>query len=437
MDNLARQTLHPEPVTPLAPRPRAIEDTGLSQDFLAELILKHLYTVGVLDLRQLAERTALAGFILETVLNFLRTEACIEVRGNNGAGMGLRYALTDRGRAGALDALMRGGYVGPAPVPLEDYERLVRAQSVHNCVVTRAAMRETFNGVVIREELLDQLGPALHSGRAIFIYGHPGTGKTYATQRLVRLLGDTVLIPHAIAVGETVIQFFDPVLHRAASETESIPSLMLEEGHDPRFIRCQRPVVITGGELTLDMLELRYDAATKQYQAPLQLKTNNGVFMIDDLGRQRAATADLLNRWIVPMEEKKDYLSLGSGRHFPVPFDVVLLFSTNMNLLDLADEAFLRRLGYKIRFDCLTPDQYSAIWQQVCEERGIDCEPDVLPYVLEQLHDRLDVPLLPCHPRDLLELVLDQCRYEGEADGVSVKRIQWAWDSYFIRLDEW
>lgn len=436
MDNLAHQTLQPTPVSPLAPRPRSIEDTGLSQDFLAELILKHLYTAGVLDLRQLAERTALAGSILETVLNFLRTEACTEVRGNNGASSGLRYALTDRGRAGALDALMRGGYVGPAPVPLEDYERIVRAQSVHSCKVTRADMRAAFNGMVIREELLDQLGPALHSGRAIFVYGPAGTGKTYTTHRLARLLGDTVLIPHAIAVGETVIQFFDPVVHRAASETGSAPSLMLEEGHDPRFVRCQRPVEITGGELTLDMLELRYDAATKQYQAPLQLKANNGVFMIDDLGRQRASTEDLLNRWIVPMEEKKDYLSLGSGRHFPVPFDVVLLFSTNMNPLDLADEAFLRRLGYKIRFDYLTPDQYSSIWQQVCQDRGIACDSDVLPYVLEQLHGRLEVPLLPCHPRDLLDLALDRCRYEGEMDRVTVERIQWAWDNYFIRLNE-
>lgn len=442
MDNLARQTLTESPSVPqvelfshLAPRPRSLKDTGLSKDFVAELLLKHLYNGGVLDLRQLAERSALAGPVVETTLNFLRAEAYVEVRGSSG-GVGLRYALTDRGRAGALDALMRSGYVGPAPVPLDEYERVSVAQSVHRCVITRNTMHEAFAEVVIRESLLDQLGPALQSGRAIFVYGPAGTGKTYTVQRLPRMLGDTILIPHAIAVGETVIQFFDPVVHQVATEAEAMPGLMLEQGYDPRFVCCRRPTVITGGELTLDMLELRYDSDTKLYQAPLQLKANNGVFMVDDLGRQRAATADLLNRWIVPMEEKRDFLNLRSGKHFPVPFDVILIFSTNMNPLELADEAFLRRLGFKIRFDHLTPGEYATIWQQVCEQKDIACDSEVLGFVLEALHARRKVPLLPCHPRDLLELAQDQCRYQGEPNRVTVDRVQWAWDNYFVRLDE-
>nr|MDQ2694286.1 AAA family ATPase [Pseudomonadota bacterium] len=378
---------------------------------------------------------ALAGPILEELLNFLRAEACVEVRGSNG-GSGLRYALTDRGRAAALDALLRGGYVGPAPVPLEDYSRVVQAQSVHHCVITKDILHDAFAGVVVPEALLDQLGPALHSGRAIFVYGPAGTGKTYISRRLALLVGDVVLIPHAIAVGDIVIQFFDPVVHRPVSADDAGPGLLLEQGFDPRFIRCYRPAVVTGGELTLDMLELHYDPATRQYQAPIQLKANNGTFMVDDLGRQKAATADLLNRWIVPMEERRDFLSVGAGRHFPVPFDMVLLFSTNINPLDLADEAFLRRIGYKVRFDYLTADAYAAIWRQVCREQHIECRPEVLPYVLDELHGGQRVPLLPCHPRDLLGLAVDRCRYLGEPPLVGIEAIRWAWRNYFIRLNE-
>ncbi|MFQ5544962.1 MAG: AAA family ATPase [Acidiferrobacterales bacterium] len=429
----------PSPVIPnahtrLAPRPRTVAETGLSDIFLSDLVAKHLYEAGVLDLRQLSERTALAGPILETVLGFLRDEAGVEVRGRSSHNAGLRYALTDRGRAAALDALMRSGYVGPAPVPLRDYERVVHAQSVHTSTITQQAMHTAFADMVIRETLLHQLGPAVHSGRAIFVYGSSGTGKSYISRRLARLLGENVLIPYALGLGETVIQFFDPMLHHAASEARAEPSAMLEHGHDPRFALCQRPVAITGGELTLDMLEVRYEPATKQYHAPLQLKASNGMFVIDDLGRQRLATVDLLNRWIVPMEERRDFLNLGTGKHFEVPFDVVLIFCTNMNPLELADEAFLRRLGYKIRFDYLEPIEYEKIWRQVCSEQGISFDPGVLRYVLEELHAKRNVPLLPCHPRDLLTLAQDQCRYQEEPNSVTAERMRWAWDNYFVKL---
>lgn len=409
-------------------------ETGLSEAFLSGLVAKHLYEGGVLDLPQLSERTALAGSIVETVLGFLRSEAWIELRGESSRGAGLRYALTDRGRAAALDALMKGGYVGPAPVPLRDYRRVVAAQCVHASAITRDNLRAAFIDVVIPEPLLDQLGPAMHSGRAIFVYGASGTGKTYISRRLARLLGETVLIPYALALDETVLQFFDPLLHRAAPGGQAEPSVMLERGHDPRFVLCQRPVVITGGELTLDALDVRYEPAVKQYYAPLQLKATNGMFLIDDLGRQRVATVDLLNRWIVPMEERRDFLNLGAGRHFEVPFDVVLIFSTNMNPLELADEAFLRRLGYKIRFDPLDPVEYEKIWRQVCHERGMPFDAGVLHYVVEELHAKDKVPLLPCHPRDLLTLAQDQCRYQGEPNAVTVERMRWAWDNYFIKL---
>ena len=418
----------------IAPRPRTIEETGLSKQFLADLLVKYLNDGGVLDIGQLAERSALAGAVLEGVLDFLRREGRVEVRGQDEITGSLRYALTDRGRTSALDALLKSGYTGPAPVPLNDYIRVVNAHSVHNIVVTREAMLQQFGDIVIREEKLNQLGPALHSGRAIFIYGPAGTGKTYITQRLIKLLPDEVLIPYAVSVNEKVVQLFDPQLHHACDDSEKRPDHMLAQGHDPRYVRCRRPVIVSGGELTLDMLELSYNAVTKEYQAPLQMKANNGIFIIDDLGRQRVAPVDLLNRWIVPMEEKKDYLSFGAGCQFAIPFNNILVFSTNINPLELADEAFLRRIGYKIHFDYLSEDEYERIWRQECEKAGVDFDKDVLRFLIHDLHLKKQVPLLPCHPRDLLNIALNMGSYLGQANSVTIERVSAAWDTYFVQL---
>ena len=420
----------------IAPRPRTIEETGLSMQFLGDLLAKHLNDGGVLNISQLAERCTLAGTVIEGVLDFLRKEGRVEVRGQDEITRGLRYALTDRGRTSALDALLRSGYIGPAPVPLDDYIRVVEAHSVHNVVVSREAMAEQFANIVIRDEKLNQLGPALHSGRAIFIYGPAGTGKTYITQRLIGLLPDDVLIPYAVSINETVVQLFDPQLHKACDDTGKMPNHMLGQGHDPRFVRCHRPVIVSGGELTLDMLELNYNSVTKEYQAPLQMKANNGIFIIDDLGRQRVAPVDLLNRWIVPMEEKKDYLSFGAGCQFSIPFNNVLVFSTNINPLELADEAFLRRIGYKIHFDYLSEDEYQRIWQQECEKAGIDFDEGVLNFLIHELHHKNQVPLLPCHPRDLLNIALNMGTYLGQPNSVTIERISDAWNTYFVQLEE-
>jgi hypothetical protein len=210
--------------------------------------------------------------------------------------------------------------------------------------------------------------------------------------------------------------------------------LSLEVGHDPRYVCCERPVVIAGGELTIDMLEIQYEAATKEYRAPLQLKANNGMFMIDDMGRQKAPPEAIFNRWIVPMEERKDYLTLGSGRHFSVPFDVVLIFSTNMHPLDLADEAFLRRIGYKIEFQHLSRDHYRKIWKDTCHEKGIVYDPDTLEFVLTELHEKERVGLLPCHPRDLLGIAKDLAVYMDEPKHLTKEQMRWAWSNYFVSL---
>jgi len=418
----------------IAPRPKTIADTGLSLSFLGELVEKHLFDAGVLTIAAMARRCALSGTILEEILGFLRKEARIEVRGRTFEEQGLRYALTDRGRASASDALLRSGYVGPCPLPLARYIEVVQAQSVRSQRVTREHVESAFADTILDPDLLDRLGPSLNSGKAIFVYGHAGTGKTYITQRLARLFDDAALIPHAIAVGHTVIQVFDPTLHRPLESLE--PGILLDEGHDPRFVLCRRPVVITGGELGPEMLEVQFDADTRQYRAPLQLKATNGMFILDDLGRQRVAPEVVLNRWIVPMEENRDYLSLTTGQHFSVPFDVILVFSTNLKPLDLADDAFLRRIGYKIHFEPLTAERYAAIWEQVCELRGVDFDPEVAHFAIEQLHRPNDVPLLACHPRDLIGIALDRADYLDSAERLTREQLEWAWQNYFVKLDD-
>lgn len=421
----------------LAPCPRTLADTGLSDSFLAELILKHLHEAGVLSLAALVSRICLPGNVLDEQLAFLRREAQVEVRSPAAdAANQKRYALTDRGRVAALDAMMRSGYVGPAPVPLQQYTAVSEQQTVHADLTTRSGMEKTFEGVVLQDGLMDQLGAAMNSGRAIFIYGPAGTGKTYITQRLARLLSDTILVPYALAVGDAVVEMFDPVLHKTVEDSSTATPLSLDAGADMRYARCQRPVAIAGGELTLDMLEVRYDSDRRTYRAPLQLRANNGLFIIDDMGRQRADPTSVLNRWIVPLEEARDFLHLGTGVHFAAPFDLILVFSTNLNPLDLADEAFLRRIGYKIRFDFLERDGYTAIWRQNCTELGLEFDPTLVEYTIDELHRRYKTPLTPCHPRDLLNMALDRANYLGQEQRLETAHIDWAWRNYFVNLKQ-
>ncbi len=427
------ETPHAVAASSLAPRPRTCAETGLSENLLQELVAKHLHNEGVMELGHLASRCALPGPVLDDIVAPLRKQGYIEVRGAAADSGALRFALTDRGRAFALEALMRDGYLGPAPVPLAHYAKIIKAQSLHGHHITRERMHEAFATTTIRAEILDQLGAALNSGRATFVYGPAGSGKTYMCQRLARMLGDPVLIPHAIAVGDTAVRLFDPVVHHPVDRPHAGLELRLREGFDPRFVLCHRPAVITGGELTLDMLEIRYDGASRQHLAPLQLKATNGIYLLDDLGRQRVATVDVFNRWIVPLESKQDFLSLASGARFPVPFDLVLIFSTNLDPAKLADEAFLRRIGHKIQFGHLTPEEYTAIWRQVCGDQGIAFDPDLVQVVLDDLYPASKRPLLACHPRDLLGMALDQARYLGDARPTP-ELLRKAWKSYFVDL---
>ncbi|MCQ4326051.1 AAA family ATPase [Stutzerimonas stutzeri] len=423
-----------EAVQRLAPQPRTIAETGLSDQLLADLLCKHLHEGGALDLSRLVERLALPGTVLEEVLGLLRKDGRIEVLGQHN-GQALRYGLTERGRNAARDALERSGYVGAAPFPASTYRSLVKVQTIHHARVNAEAMRSAFSGVILPGELLEQLGVAVNSGRAIMIYGPAGTGKTYISVRLVRLFSEAIWLPYAIAVNDAVVEIYDPQIHQRLGESDQHNSLLLSEGIDRRLLCCMRPLVVSGGELSMEQLDIRYDPFSRRYLAPLQLKASNGLFIIDDLGRQRMPPAELFNRWIVPMEEKRDFLNLGGGRQCVLPFDMILVFSTNLNPLELADEAFLRRIGYKLRFGYLRPPEYERIWRQEGERLGIAFDPLLLRYVLRDLYEAEGMPLVPCHPRDLLGMALDRQRYMERAGPLTPDDLYWAWRNYFVQLE--
>ncbi len=421
---------------PFVVRPKTLAEAGLTPDFVANLLCKHLYAGGVQDLCQLIQNIALVGNILEPVLDQLRCQSQIEILSANESSQGVRYTLTDQGQIKALNALEKDGYSGPAPIPLDQYTKLVKQQSVENRKVTKQEMLSAFADTTIHGNILDQLGPALHSGRAMIIYGLPGTGKTFICKRLSRLLGDPVHIPYALLVGDTVIQYYDPVIHIPEySESPELANTQVTQGHDARYVYCKRPVAISGGELTLEMLEMEYDSVTRQTQAPVQLKVNNGIYIIDDLGRQRVPTGDLFNRWIVPLEERIDYLTTHTGKRFPIPFDLILIFSTNLHPNDLADDAFLRRLGYKINFQPLNRDEYRGIWVQECNKQSMQCDSKILDLLFE-IYQNENRPLLPCHPRDLISLVNNHCCYNELPAVMSSDQLHAAWNNYFINQND-
>lgn len=423
-----------ENIIPQVARPCNLAETGLSYDFLADLVCKHLYVNGIADLHQLSKEIALSGTLLEGILDPLRKKNCVEILAASQSSRGERYALTDKGRNEALLALNRSGYTGPAPVPIEQYRKVVAAQSVHQCKITRNEILENFKDTTVDPELLDQLGPAMHSGRAVMIYGLPGTGKTYICKKLTHLLGGVIYLPFAISIGESVVQLYDPVVHQIVDENEDELKVHLHQGYDKRYIKCLRPIAITGGELTLNMLEIEHNKNTRLSQAPLQLKANNGMYIIDDLGRQRVPPVELFNRWIIPLEEKHDYLTMDTGKRVQFPFDVILLFSTNLNPIELADEAFLRRIGYKIKFAPVNETEYKEIWDLYAKEFEVEYSADIVDELLAR-YKKERRPLLPCQPRDLLGLISDQCQYAGEKGLATSKRLHSAWDAYFINLE--
>jgi DNA-binding PadR family transcriptional regulator len=418
--------------SPVPPVPRTIEQTGLQLDQIEQLVLKTMYgadTTGT----AIAERTRLPYALIEPIIERLRAQLLVEVRGASGSGTaGYRYSLTDLGRDRARQFLAISHYAGPAPVPLSAYIDEMRALAESRGYVDHDRLQRGFSHLIINDRVLEQLGPAVNAGKAVFLYGPPGNGKTVIAEGMGRTLGGDMYVPHAIDVDGHVITVYDPISHESLENEPESTSVVSGAPRDRRWIRIRRPVVIVGGELTLDMLDLTFNPISKFYEAPLQLKANGGVFLVDDFGRQRIRPEDLLNRWIVPLESRVDYLTLHTGKKFQIPFDVLTVFATNLNPQSLADEAFLRRIPYKIPIEDPSVDEYTRIFEMNCRRRELKFHKVMVAYLQRRYYGPQNRPLRACHPRDLIDQVTALCRYRGIAPKITREMIDKACESYFV-----
>jgi hypothetical protein len=408
--------------------PHTVAETRLDLPMLVDLTAKTAFTRGTVELVQLVDTLKLPIPVLEEVAAFMIRDRLLEITRRGAADFDVHYQLTDQGRDRARSALEKCAYVGPAPVTLADYQAAISQQSVELVRVSRAYAHAAFEDLTIGVELVDELGAAMNTGRPLLLYGPAGGGKTFLAENIAKLLPGTVAVPYAIAVEREIVQIFDPLVHQPA---EASRRALGESQPDRRWQRCRRPVVKVGGELTLDMLELRYDSTTGFYQAPGHVKANNGLYIVDDLGRQRVAPQELLNRWITPLGRGSDTLTLQSGTRFTLPFDVRLAFSSNFTPAELGDEAFLRRLGAKLYIGELDENDYRTMYDRQCRELKVASDDEAFSYLLHHLHYPARRALLACYPRDLLGLVAAHAQYRDEPAKASPETLRRAWLSYF------
>ena len=417
---------------PVPPVPKTIEDTGLSVDQLEQLILKTMYG-GEATGHSIADHMRLPYAIIEPLIERARAQLLVEVRGASGSGTaGYRYLLTDLGRDRARQYLAISQYAGAAPIPLTAYVAEMKALREARGYVDRDRLTRGFTHLIVKESVLEQVGPAVNAGKAVFLYGPPGNGKTVIAEGMGRTLGTDMYVPYAIDVDGHVVTVFDPVNHESLDDTAVSNSVVSALPRDRRWVRVKRPVVIVGGELTLDMLDLTFNSISKFYEAPLQLKANGGVFLVDDFGRQRMRPEDLLNRWIVPLESRVDYLTLHTGKKFQIPFDVLTVFATNLDPKSLADEAFLRRIPYKIPIQDPSLAEFTQIFELNCKRRNLKFHEVLVEYLQRRHYDPVSRPFRACHPRDLLDQIIALCRYRAIEPTITRELIDKACETYFV-----
>ena len=398
--------------------PTTLEDTGLSRDLLIGLVIKILHQRGVLSGFEVSDAVALPFGLVDDILLELQGAGLLEVKEADGpARSSFRFVLTGKGRARAGEQLAASRYVGPAPVPFLKYVDWVHRQSVEKVHIQRERLESGLSELVLSEGFIDLLGPAVNSAKSLFLYGNPGNGKTRIAEAIAGLFGESIFVPHAVDLdgGDELIR--------------NLPE------YDQRFQRIKRPVAVAGAELELSQLELRYDRFSRTYQAPIQLKANGGVLIIDDLGRQMVGPRDLLNRWIVPLEHRVDYLGLESGKKVAVPFDCLVVFSTNIEPRDLVEEAFLRRIHYKIRVPDPRPEQYDEIFSRCCESHGIPFDAEAPGLIRSEYYEPGRAVPRGCHPRDILGHLRDIAVFRGVAPELSPHLLRQACESYFVAIE--
>ena len=403
--------------------PQATEDVGIRRNLLEDLAVKILYLEGELSLQELAQKMRLNFAVVEELFQRMRKEQLCEVKGLVGAVY--RIATTSQGKTRALELLSLNQYSGPAPVSLKDYVGRVRAQTVRDVDVHPTDLHRAFEHIVLSSQTLNQLGTAVVSGTSIFLYGPTGTGKTTIAEILPRIYNDSVWVPYAVEIDGQIITIYDSGVHERVDEP-------ISEESDTRWVLCRRPRIVTGGELTLEMLDLQFNPIAKFYTAPIQMKANNGVLIVDDFGRQRVRPEEMLNRWIVPLDRHIDFLTLTGGKKFEIPFDLLVVFATNLDPAGLADDAFMRRIQNKIKIDNVTPKQFHDIFHRVCRKLELSYDPGVVDHLIEVLTTELKQPLRPCYPRDIVSQICWTARYEGKPPQLDRAALAQACRNYFL-----
>ncbi len=402
--------------------PQTIEDTGISQSLVMDLLLRRLLLEGFSNLQTLSRKLRLSTSILSTVFQHMRQQQLVEVKGM--IGNDYQFTLSSAGKSLASDRFQVSQYAGAAPVSLRAYHEATTTQTA-KINVDRAALRSAFSDLVITDKILDQLGPALISQNSIFLYGPTGNGKTSLAERMLRVYRDAILLPYAVEVDGQIISLYDPVVHHALDQEDS--------QLDPRWILCRRPCIVVGGELVPSMLELRLDETSGIYAAPMQMKANNGIFIIDDFGRQLMSPRDLLNRWIVPLDRRVDYLMLRYGVKFQIPFELMVVFSTNLEPADLADEAFLRRIHNKIYVDAVTSEVFDQIFTRIISSKRIPSEPESAAYLRGLCLGDGRTELRACYPADICNILVSIGKYEGRPVRMGKSDMARAAELYFAK----